>query len=53
MNRKEANHHANQRNENNIAHKLAQDNHANQKNPTSPAYTKPGTAPAPKASKTR
>jgi len=53
MDRKEADHHANQRNPNNIAHKQALDNHANQKNPTSKAYTKPGTAPAPKVSKTR
>ena len=53
MNRKEADHHANQGNGNNIAHKLARDNHANQKNSTSQAYTKPGTAPGSKASKTR
>jgi hypothetical protein len=40
MNQKQVDHHANQLNPNNIAHKLATDNHANQKNPTSPAYQK-------------
>jgi hypothetical protein len=38
MNRKQANHHANQHNPNNIAHKQVNDNRSNQGNPTSPVY---------------
>ena len=39
MERKYADHHANQLNPNHLAHKQARDNLANQKNPNNPAYT--------------
>lgn len=45
MNQKQADHHANQLNPNNPAHKQANDNHANQKNPTSSVYPKVPEAP--------
>jgi hypothetical protein len=40
MDRKQADHHANQHNPNNIAHKHVNDNRSNQKNPISPVYEK-------------
>jgi hypothetical protein len=40
MNRKQANHHANQANPNNIAHKQVNDNRSKQGNPTSAVYHK-------------
>lgn len=47
MERKQANHHANQCNPTSVAHKLATDNRATQKNPTSTAFVKSRVAPAP------
>jgi hypothetical protein len=38
MNRKLADHHANQNNQNNVAHKKVNDNRSNQGNPTSRVY---------------
>lgn len=45
MDRKQADHHANQLNPNNIAHNHVNDNRSNQKNPTSPVYDKGRTVP--------
>lgn len=45
MNRKQANHHANQHNPNNIAYKHVNDNRSNQGNPTSQTYHKGRAAP--------
>lgn len=45
MHQKQADHHGNQLNPNNVAHKLATDNRANQKNPTSQAHQKSQAAP--------
>ncbi|UVW30664.1 hypothetical protein [Massilia sp. H6] len=45
MDRKQANHHANQKNPNNVAHKHVNDNRSNQGNPTSHTYDKSRAAP--------
>ncbi len=49
MNQKQTDHHANQHNPTNIAHKQVNDNRANQGNPTSPVHDKVRAIPKPAA----